>query len=409
MMSISSRRELLAAVGPRYRQARGQAKEQILDEFVASTGYSRKHAIALLNHPPEASVARTRRRPRVYPVTLRTSLERLWRLSHGACGKRLVVALPGLLDALERHGALDMDIETRRLLTALSAATADRLLATTRRAEPPRRGPRAGRGPTAVQQAVPIRRWSEWDACPIGTVQIDLVHHSGPVGGGDHLYTLTLTDVASAWTEQRVLPNRSQHAVHAALDAIRATLPFPLVEVHSDNGTEFLNDLLYRYATRIGLRFTRGRPHHSNDQAHVEQKNGYLVRGYVGYDRYAGDVARTRLTALYVDLRAYVNAFLPTLRVDRAPRTNGTTGRRYRPSDTATPVSRLLAAPEVAEGMTRQPGQLTPGEKDRVRAWYATLNPATLDRAIATTQTQVWDCAVSLENGDRSAGVPPTR
>lgn len=305
MMSIVGKRELLAEVGPRYRAATGQATQQILTAVVASTGYHPKYAITVLNHPPTASVPAPRRRDhgRHYPLALAAPLEQLWERLDRPCGTRLVAGLPGLLEAVDRHGGLVVPAEDRALLLAMRAATAARLLAGARAGTVGGAVARARRsaGLTESQRAVPTRRWAEWLGAPLGSVQVDLVFHRGPVAGGEPLYTLTLTDVPSGWTVWRGWLNRSQQTVFAALTALGSRLPFPLVALHSDNGQEFINALRRRYAGEHGLRFTRDRAGQSNDQAHVEQKNGAHVRHFVGYDRYTGADACAARNALYAE------------------------------------------------------------------------------------------------------------
>ena len=132
MMSIAARRELLTAVAPRYQQATWPEKRRILDEFVQNTGYQRKYAIQLLNHPPRPRRKALRRRARKYTTAVQSALVTLWRAANGICGKRLVPFLPELIPILERHGEIQVDAVTRELLLELSPATADRLLRATR-------------------------------------------------------------------------------------------------------------------------------------------------------------------------------------------------------------------------------------------------------------------------------------
>jgi hypothetical protein len=300
MMSKQSRRELLAAVAPRYREASRAERGRILNEFVASTGYHRKYAIHLLTHPLSAPAPRRsgKKHPRRYDFAVQQALITCWRASNGICSKRLVPYLPELVAVLERHEELRLEKATKEKLLALSPATADRLLSAER--ERSRlHGFSTTRPGTLLREDVPIRLGTEWDDVQVGFVELDLVAHCGESVKGDYLYTLTLTDILTGWTECLAVRNRGQQAVFRAIVRARARFPFPLRGIDSDNGGEFLNNHLVRYCQDEHLVFTRSRPFKKNDQAHVEQKNWSVVRHLVGYDRYESQVAWDALQDLY--------------------------------------------------------------------------------------------------------------
>lgn len=266
MMSMTSKRELLATVSPRYVTATGTDKARILAEFVAITGYHRKYALALLNHPPR-SRTRVVKRPRAktYTLAVQRALVRLWEIADRICSKRLVPGLPDLLDALERHGELTLDPPTRALLLSLSAATADRLLTPTRRAALPR-GRTTTKPGSLLKHQIPIRTFADWDDDRPGFLEIDLVAHGGESASGEYLHSLVLTDIATQWTECLALPNRGEQAVSTAIAHARTLLPMPVLGLDSDNGGEFINHHLYRYCRREEITFTRCRPYKKNDQ-----------------------------------------------------------------------------------------------------------------------------------------------
>lgn len=200
-MSMTSKRDLLTTVSPRYVLATGADKARILDEFVATTGYHRKYAIALLRHPPALRrQPTTRPRQKTYRLVVQRMLIRLWEIAGRICSKRLVPGLPDLLDALERHGELTMDAPTRALLLSLSRATADRLLAPTRRAALPR-GQTTTKPGSLLRHHIPIRTFADWDDARPGFLEIDLVAHGGESTAGEYLHSLVLTDIATQWTE----------------------------------------------------------------------------------------------------------------------------------------------------------------------------------------------------------------
>jgi hypothetical protein len=386
MMSMKSKRELVTTVSPRYVTATGADQARILDEFVATTGYHRKYAIALLRHPPPPRRRPiTRPRAATYTPIVQRLLAQLWQVAGRICSKRLVPGLPDLIDALERHGELTLDARTRDLLLALSPATADRLLAPVRRAAVPR-GRTTTKPGSLLRHQIPIRTFADWDDDRPGFLEIDLVAHGGESSSGEYLHSLVLTDIATQWTECIALKNRGEQAVSMAIAHARTLLPVPLLGLDSDNGGEFINHLLYRYCERERITFTRCRPYKKNDQCHVEQKNYSIVRQIIGYDRYEGEGAYEAVGTLYLPVRRYTNFFQPSARLVSKRREGGKTIKRY---DVAqTPYQRMLAAKGVSDEA-----------KARLRDESATLNPAALRREIEAAQEALW----------RLAGVRNTR
>ena len=377
MMSIQSKRELLAAVAPRYRTARGTDKQRILDEFVASTGYHRKYAIQLLNHPVKTRRRQKRRRNRRYGPDVQYALIKIWRVANCICAKRLVPALGEFIEALERHGELQLDPQVKSLLLSMSVATAHRLLRAERHQQ---RGLTTTKPGTLLKRSIPVRTFADWDDARPGFLEADLVAHCGMSASGEYLNTLTLTDITTTWTVCLPLLNRSQRAVKTAIDRARTRLPFPMLGLDSDNGSEFINVHLLRYCQQEQITFTRSRPYKKNDQAHVEQKNGSIVREFVGYDRYEGHEAYRRLDALYMVLNLYVNFFQPVMKLVSKERVGNKVKKRY---DTAkTPYQRTLESDQVSDEV-----------KQRLRKEYESLNPAALLRTIESRQDALWQHA----------------
>ena len=236
-MSFRAKRELLVQVAPRYRAARHGERSVILDEFVAVTGYDRKYAIRSLLGPirPPAPI----RRPRAayYGLEVQKALASAWSAANGICAKRLVPFLPELIPTLERHGHLSLTDDVREQLLALSSATADRLLQPLRHPH----GLTATKPGRLLKKQIPIRTFTEWNDVKPGFLEADLVAHCGGNLEGAFLYTLTLTDVATTWTECLPLLHRTQHGVVHALQRARSMFPFPLLGIDTDNGSEFIN------------------------------------------------------------------------------------------------------------------------------------------------------------------------
>ncbi len=251
-VSAETRQDLLQAVRERYRGGLREEKLRILDEFVAVTGYHRKHVIRLINAKSVAGEGSRRPRLPVYDQAVRQALVVLWEASDRVCGKRLKSLIPLLVSALERHGHLTLESTVRTRVLSASAATLDRVLRPTRAAVSGQRARR--RAVPAVQQNVPVRTFAEWEEPLPGDMEADLVSHGGESAAGSFVHTLTLTDVASGWTECVALVVRDGALVAAALEQLRTTMPFPLRGFDTDNGGEFMNETVAAYCLAQGFR-----------------------------------------------------------------------------------------------------------------------------------------------------------
>ncbi|WP_005034010.1 ISNCY family transposase [Holophaga foetida] len=370
-VSKAVRGELIQAIRERYQLGTRSEKRRILDEFLALTGYHRKHAIRLLTdaHPVREGVYPPRER--VYGKAVREALIVLWEASDRVCGKRLKALVPLLINALERHGHLYLDPEVRCRVLAASPATIDRILAPTRAAI----GGKLRRRPStpAIRRNVPVRTFADWKEPKPGFMEADLVAHSGVSMAGSFVHTLVLTDVASGWTECVPLVVRSATLVVEAVARLREVLPFELLGMDVDNGTEFLNECLFTYCNENTIEFTRSRPYHKNDQAWVEQKNGAIVRKIVGYGRIEGLKAAKALMRLYAASRLFVNFFQPSFKLASKTRIGARVTKRYHAP--ATPCARLMSSESIPDQM-----------KERLKATEVALDPLRLLEEIRTMQ-----------------------
>jgi len=338
MLSFQTRRELLQQMVPRYRESSAAQKGALLDTIAATTGYVRRYAMWLLNHPQEEQHSPQRRRQRRYGPEVQDALFLAWYAANRICSKRLMPFLPTLIEALERHGHLHLTEACRTQLLSMCAATADRLLHASRTQG--LRGMSTTRAWTLLKQQIPIRTYQQWNETQPGFLEADLVAHCGLENEGSFLYTLTLTDIATGWTECLPLLSKSSEAVLCALQRARAYFPFPMLGLDTDNGCEFINEPLLTYCEREHITFTRGREGLKNDQCFVEQKNGAIVRQVVGYDRFEGERAYRQLVEVYRALRLYVNCFQPSMKL-QATQYEGRKVRRV--YDAAkTPLQRLI-------------------------------------------------------------------
>jgi hypothetical protein len=379
-ISKQTKAELVVALRRRYEESSRQAKGRILDEFVAVSGYHRKHAIRLLSGDGSLQEAmRMASGPgaggqrRIYDEAVTEALTVLWEAADRICGKRLQAILPELIAALESHGHLTLDDDLRQRLLAVSAATIDRRLGPIRSEARPRR---RRRQPTKAREAIAVRTFADYQEPEPGYLEIDFVAHCGGSMCGSFIYTLVATDVCSGWTECVPLLAREQSLVVEALDVLFGRLPFPVRGVDSDNDGAFINDTLLGFCNRRQIQFTRSRAYQKNDQAWVEQKNGAVVRRLVGHHRFSGVVAGQALAQVYQTARLYVNVFQPSVKL-LAKRRDGS--RLIRTHDhPTTPCERLLRHPAVdderKDSLRRQRQQLDPLELlHRIREGQAAL------------------------------------
>lgn len=312
-LSYAARQEVIERMAPCYREASFPQKGVLLDTVVATTGYARKYAIRLLNQAPTGKRTIQRRRLPRYGQEVQQALVEAWKATRYICAKRLIPYLPTAVAALERHGHLQLTSESRSRLLAMSVSTAERCLRACRKPPPQKTGITQA-GPLLKEQ-IPIRTFHQWDEAQPGFLEADLVGHHGGYMQGSFLYTLTLTDIATGWTECLPLLYKSPEAVRAALQQARALFPFPILGLDTDNGGEFINELLLAYCEAEQITFTRGREGLKVDQCFVEQKNGAVVRQFVGHERLVGLQGYWQLRECYRAVRLYVNYFQPSMKL----------------------------------------------------------------------------------------------
>ncbi len=362
-MGKKSKKEYLVAIWDRYQRAGRRYKSKILDEFCEVCGYARKYAIGLLGGQPGRR-GKKRGPRRRYDALVRVPLEAIWVASEQMCSKRLKAALPLWLPFYEQeHGALAGAV--RRKLLQISAATIDRLLK-------PARARFRGKGLCGTRPArllryqIPIRT-DNHDVDRPGFLEADTVAHCGNSLAGDLIWSLTFTDIFSQWTENRAVWNKGAQGVLEQAKQVEATLPFELLGLDVDNGSEFLTFHLWRYLLDRPrpVPLTRSRPYRKNDQAHVEQKNWTHVRQLLGYQRLESPELVPLINDLYDTWGRLHNFFCPTLKLLSKTRRGSKTIRKYGPPQT--PYQRLLDS-----------RHLTPEQKQKLQKQHEQLNPLRL-------------------------------
>jgi hypothetical protein len=311
-MRIGERYQLAAELRERYWAAGRRERGQLLDAFCLATGYNRKYATSLLRGRRRKPRVLRRVRRKRYGKAFQSALAVVWEASGYICAERLQPFLGDLLALLEAHDQLNPESETKALLLSASISTIERNLVALRRS--PHWHRRRLRLTTRLQREVPIRVRNWRQQGRPGFLEIDLVSHSGPWPAGDWIYTLSATDLETGWTELVPVLTKGKYEILSGFTRIRDQLPFPLLGVHIDNGFEFLNETLVGYCRRHRIALSRGRPFHKNDNPHVEQKNGYLVRRLVGNLRLDSADQLAWLDRLYTELlRPFNNCFQPVM------------------------------------------------------------------------------------------------
>lgn len=360
--------EYLKTLKKRYAEAGKVERGKILDEFVATSGYHRKHAIGMLNGK-RVRIGYRAKRPRalIYGKEELRAVLQLVIWFDGISSRRLRAAMDVELKRLRAAGHLRVSAACFKKLERISAATLDRLRRMhNRHLRKIRGGTKPG---SLLKHHIPIRTFADWDDKKIGFLEMDLVQHDGGNPSGMFACTLNMTDVSTGWTEMMAVQNKAQVRVFAALEAIRARMPLDWLGIDSDNGVEFINNELIRYSEREQLTFTRGRVARKNDNAFVEQKNWSVVRKLVGYGRFdtAGQVKQ--LNALYDRYRLYINYFLPVSKLLSKERHGSKVKRKFDVPKTA--YQRLLDSADVSDS-----------RKIELRSMYRALDIVVLQRDI---------------------------
>jgi hypothetical protein len=371
---MATKRELIEAIACRYHAAARIEKKQILDEFIKVTGFHRKHAIrALRRHTGNCTEPAAR--SRIYDEAVSSALTILWEAADRICGKRLKEAIPTLVDAMERHGHLQLEPEVRSRLLTMSAATMDRLLKPARDTGKQARR-RSGINNTPVRKSIAVRTFSDWNDPPPGFFEMDMVAHCGKSVAGSHAHSLVLTDIASGWTEGAAMVVREQTLITVTVEEVRVRLPFPMLGLDVDNDSAFINETVVDYCKDRKLELTRSRAYKKNDQAWIEQKNGSVVRRMVGYGRLEGVAATIALGELHDVVRLYVNFFQPSFKLKSKIREGAKITKKYYLP--ATPYERLLTSDRVTNEC-----------KEQLRHTFSKLDPVHLLNQIREAQRKL--------------------
>lgn len=386
-MSQQSWEEYIETQRGRYARASRKKKGDILDEGCALFGVNRKSLIRAFARKNGGGKREKRGRPALYGDEVLAVLKAIWLAADQPCSKRLVALLPAWLPHYERR-AETLDAPLRQRILAISHATADRLLASARVRLRKRKN--AAGAENQIQGQIPIRRHFQEVRAP-GSFEVDTVAHGGPTARGAYVWSLTMTDIFSGWTENAAVWNKSGNQVARRLADIEERLPFPLLEFDSDNGSEFINEPVFKYLRQRAdpIHTTRSRPYRKNDNAHVEQKQYTHVRRLLGYDRLDHQPILDLINDLYAnEWRAMVNFFQPQMRLVSSQRDGSR--RRRRHDAPRTPYERLLENNQVPRYV-----------KNRLRREFRLLDPFALREAIELKLRRIFELQKAKDRRER--------
>jgi len=364
-MSPRSKKEYVETIYLRYRNASRNEKALILDEFCATLGYHRKHAIRVLRKFKRFRKTKTNRPGRAplysQPQILKP-LKKIWLAANLPCSKRLKIILPLWTPGyIQSFGPLPPKVV--EALSHISPATIDRILSPTR-IHYKKRGRSTTKPGTLLRNQIPIKT-NQWDESRPGFLEADTVAHCGDSLAGMFAYTLDAVDIATGWTEQRAIWGKGESGVLEQIHDIEPSLPFPLLGFDCDNGSEFLNHHLYRHFTqrKKPVQFTRSRAYHKQDNAHIEQKNWTHIRQWLGYERLDHPQVVPLLNNLYRhEWRLFHNFFCPSTKLLAKERIGSKTLKRY--DSPKTPYQRIinspLISPQTKHSLTKQLASLNP-------------------------------------------------
>jgi hypothetical protein len=348
-MSPRSKKEYVETIFLRYKQATREQKILILNEFCATSGYHRKHAIRLLRKYKRFQKPKPKkpgRAPFYAQPSILKVLKKIWLGANLPCSKRLKAIIPLWLPGyVQSFGNLPPNVS--QALLKISPATIDRLLQPTR-LHYKKRGRATTKPGTLLRNQIPIKL-NQWDESRPGFLEADTVAHCGNTVLGMFAYTLDCTDIATGWTEQRAIWGKGETGILEQIRHIEKSLPFPLLGFDSDNGSEFLNHHLFRHFTKRKepIQFTRSRAYHKEDNAHVEQKNWTHVRQWIGYDRLDKPQTVPLLNDLYTqEWRLFHNFFSPSAKLLQKERIGSKTLKHH--DSPKTPYQRILESPHIS-------------------------------------------------------------
>ena len=376
-MTLDERRKYLKRMKPRYMQAKRGERSALLSEMEQVTGMHRKSLTRLLHAQSLERKKRQSPRCRTYGKAVEEVIVLVWESLDYICAERLTPILLTMAQHLARFGVVKLTREMEEQLQTISRATVSRVLRAyrSRRRRLPQKGAERA---NQVTKGVPMGRLA-WDLKEPGHFEVDLVYHSGESTTGEHGHTIQMVDVATGWSERVAVMGRGQRAMEAGFEHLLSRLPFAIVELHPDNGSEFFNSHLVHYWKEkvVGVQLSRSRPYQKNDNRIVEQKNDTLVRQYFGDLRFDRPEQIEAMNALYEQMWIYYNLFQPVMHLSEKTVMGDKVRRKW--DQARTPFERLKAT-----------GKLSAQQEQRLQTLYEQTNPRHLREEIYQRLAQLW-------------------
>lgn len=368
-MTLNERRKYLKRMKPRYLKAKRRERSQLLSEMEQVTGLHRKSLTRLLHAASLERKKRQKPRERSYGAEVEEVIVLVWESLDDICAERLTPVLLPMAQHLARFGAVKLREEIEEQLKTISRATVSRILhryRSRRRRLPQKGAERANQ----VTKGVPMGR-IPWNTTEPGHCEVDLVYHSGASVAGEFGHTIQMVDVATGWSERVAVMGRGQRAMEAGFKHILGRVPFPLVELHPDNGSEFFNAHLVRFwkESVVGVHLSRSRPY---------QKNDTLVRQYFGDLRFDRCEEIEAMNALYEQMWVYYNLFQPVMHLIGKTVVDDKVRRKW--DQAQTPFERLKAT-----------GKLSAERQQQLQTLYEQTNPWQLREEIYQQLAQLWE------------------
>ena len=372
-MTIMTKKELISTIKPRYLKSNKSEKSKILDEFCQNTGYNRKYVIKILQADYDnnrVKIIGRKPRKKIYTNEVILLAIKIWELLEYPCGQRLKGALSPMIDSLIRCDELKISDDLRNKLSTISTKTLDRRLKKERTLKRLNRNRGTTRHGSLLKSSIPIRI-TNWDTSKVGFMEMDTVAHNGGNPSGEFIYSLDMVEIYSSWTEQYAVMDKGETGVVKAVKTVQNELPFALLGLDSDSGSEFINWHMVKYCDKKNLFFTRSRPDRKNDNAYVEQKNNTHIRQRLGYGRYDTKEQLNIINDLYRnELRLFDNFFRPVMKIKSKEKINNSVCKKT--YDTAqTPYQRLLKSKQISKK-----------KKQELTRIYLSLNPIKLKENI---------------------------
>jgi len=368
-MSLVTRNEYFKILAERYQKlASKKERGELINEAHANTSLHRKSIIRALNRAKSQSHSERRSgRPIKYTEGTIFALKRLYRESEYVCSGKLQAMIPTLIEQFD----LKLPSKVIEELKEISPATIDRHLKLYRAQQAIKGRTHTRPGSTVFKRMIPLKNLSNIATDP-GTLEGDTVSHCGGISSGEFSFSLTLTDEFSGWTKNSAMKNKCAVNVQPAIEKIITGLPFDLNSINFDNGSEFLNHLVYGYFVRLaqnrGIAFpmTRSRSYQKNDNARAEQKNWTHVRQIFGYERIEDGKLVDLMNQIYEVQNLIQNFFIPQYKLKSKVRVGAKIKKKY--DKPKTPYQRLLES------------NISEEKKQKLRDQYVTLSYPQLKR-----------------------------